>query len=273
MQRSRTMLLTLALVLAVTACGGDDSGGDDKGSDDGNTATSAGSGDDQLVVGGDLDMPDFFPSDIYLPDDINIESVLESPASDMISLMGTFESGDPAAIQKDMVAGLRAAGYEFLTDDEGIAVFIKNGVGRVRVRAREFLGDLTLTVDIDTWTDAQLDELRALFAEEIVVDGSATADYGSESLSADGECRLTGPQRFFLGEDVSITAQVDERSDPPLVYADITTPDGVIYTIDTAADFSYEATDQRITISGQMREFNNEAAGAIEFSIEATCSS
>lgn len=267
MRRPKFLIASMALLLIMAACGDSDSSESDE---NGSSTPSVGGGDDELVVGGDLDVPDYFPADFYLPDGLSINSVSNSPATDMISLSGTFESGDPAAIQEDMVAGLQAAGYELLTNDE-IAVFVRNGVGRVRVRTSDFLGKLTLTVDIDTWTDVQLDELRALFAEEVVVTGRATAEFGGESLAAEGECILKGTSRSFFAEDVSITVQIDETMDPVLVYADVTTPDGRVFTTDAAADPQFQSTPERISVSGEMTELDNEAAGTIDFAIEANC--
>ena len=267
-QRSTIALLTAALLM-IAACGGSESGGDDQdGARDGGSAEPQ--GEEELVVGGDLDVPDYFPSDFYLPAGVRIVSVSNSPDTQMIALSGVFDEGDPATIQADVVAGLQAAGYELLGMDE-IAVFVKNGVGRVRVRTSEFLGELTLSVDIDTWDNSQLDELRGLFAEEIVVAGTATAELGGLTLTAPGECRLKGPNRAFTATDFSITMQIDETAEPPYVYADITMEDGQGFTIDVASDSDFESSPAMMTLSGKMTEFADRDADAIEFMIEATC--
>ena len=255
---------TVALLLVLAACGGSDE------ESSGEASTTGGGDDGEFLVGGDLDRPDYFPSDFYLPAGLTIKSVSQNPSSEMISLSGTFESGDAAAIQADMVAGLQAAGYELLGSDD-MAVFVRNGVGRVRVRTSEFLGELTLSVDIDTWTDEQLDELRGLVAEEVVVPGRATAEVGGESLEAEGECRLKGSRRFFLSDDVTITLQIDESQDPVLFYADVTMPDGKVFIIDASAESQYDSTPERLSASGQMAENYNEAAGTLPFAITATC--
>jgi hypothetical protein len=254
-----TLAVLAALLLLLAACGGDDETVADDGASDGG----------ELVIGGDLDVPDFFPSDFYLPDGISVKSVSNDPGSDMIALTGTFEGGDPEAIQADVVAGLRAAGYELLSNDD-IAVFVKNGVGRVRVRTREFLGELTLTVDIDTWTDAQLDELRGILAEQVTVAGRATATFGGETFEAEGECFLEGANRTFIAGDVSISVTIDERQDPAYVYADITTRDGKVFTLDADSDAEYQSSAQRLSASGEMVEFN-EGSGNVKFEIVATC--
>lgn len=260
------MAVGAVLLLVLAACGGSDDGGSEP------STTAAAGGDGEIVVGADLDVPDYFPADFYLPEGLNIGSVSEDPASQMISLSGTFESGDVAAIQADMVAGLQAAGYELLgSAEDDIAVFVRNGVGRIRVRTSEFLGELTLTVDIDTWTDEQLDELRALFAEEVTAPGRATAEVGAETLEAEGECTLKGSNRSFYAGDVSITIQIDETQDPVYVYADVTMPDGRVFTMDATADSQYESTPGQLSASGQMTELYNEAAGTVSFSITATC--
>jgi hypothetical protein len=254
----------VALLLVLAACGGSDE------NSSGEVSNTRGGDDGEFLVGGDLDLPDYFPSDFYLPAGLTIKSASQNPSSEVISLSGTFESGDAAAIQADMVAGLQAAGYELLTNDD-IAAFVRNGVGRVRVRTSEFLGELTLSVDIDTWTDEQLDELRDLFAEEVVVAGRATAEFGDESLEAEGECTLRGSSRFFYADDVSITLQIDESQDPVSVYADVTMPDGRVFAIDATADSEYDSTPERLSASGQMTELYNEAAGTLPFAITATC--
>jgi hypothetical protein len=266
--RRRTRALVLGTVVVVASCG---SGSDDGVADSPATAptstTSAGNGDGAELSLGD-GLPDDFPSDFYLPAGMTIAGA--SRSGETISLTGTFESGDIAAIQADMVAGLEAAGYELLTDGE-IAAFVKNGVGRVRVRTSEFLGELTVSVDIDSWSDAQLDELRALFAEAVTVPGRATAQVGDDTFDAEGECRLQGEDRAFFADDVSITIEVDETQDPPNVYADVTTPDGVVFSTQSGADIAYESTTEQISASGEMVELYAEAGGAVSFSITASC--
>lgn len=257
----------LALVLA--ACGGGD-GAEDEVASNGNDNAST-EGNDDAVGGGEV--PDFFPSDIYLPDGLSVGVVTQDPNTGNMALSGTFESGDVETIQADMIAGLNAAGYEQLPTSEDIAVFIKNGVGRVRVRTSVFLEKLTLSIDIDNWTDEQLDELRDLNAEEIIVAGSATAEVGGETLSADGECNLKGTKRLFYTDDVSITLQVDETQDPVYVYADVTLPDGRLFLTEFGADLTYESSPAQFSASGEMVEYNNEAAGSVGFTVTATCES
>jgi hypothetical protein len=265
MGRGIKILASVGVLLMLASCGG---------SDDGDTAavtpTTGSDGGAEVLIGGDLELPDYFPADFYLPDGLTIKSVTRDPASGAISLLGTFESGDAAAIQQDVVAGLQAAGYELLSNDE-IAAFVRNGVGRVRVHTSVFLDELTLSVDIDAWTDEQIDELRALFAEEVVVSGSATAEVGGDNLEAEGECTLKGPNRSFYATDVSITIQIDETQDPAYVYADVTLPDGRVFTLDATADAPYESSPQQLSVSGHAVEFNNEGAGSLPFAVTATC--
>jgi hypothetical protein len=265
-----------ATSLIVTSCGGgsDEATTDPGGSGGPTTATDpaegsgGGSDDGGLSLGGDI--PDYFPSDFYLPAGMTVKGV--SRAGDTISLAGTFETGDIEAIQADMVAGLQAAGYELLTDGE-IAAFAKNGVGRVRVRTSEFLDELTVSVDIDTWSDAQLDELRALVAEPVTVPGQATAQVGDNTLEAVGECTLQGTKRSFFASDASITLNIDETQDPTFVSADVTTSDGVVLSTENGADIAYESAPERISATGDMVELYNESAGTVSFSITATCDS
>ncbi len=258
-----TLLLAFALLLA--ACGGGDSS--DGGGGDGG---GSGNGDGELVVGGDLGLPDYFPSDFYVPDSVTIRGVSENPAANTMSLTGRYD-GDGDAVRADMVSGLQAAGYELLVDDEDISVFIKDGVGRIRIRAREFLSQPTLTVDIDTWTDEQIAELRDISAEEVVVAGSATATYGGETLEAVGECYLKGPKRQFFAENYEFSLQIDETRDPVYVYADITPPDGRGLTLDESAGADWESSPTRMKASGEMYDYTDESADNIDFTIEVTC--
>lgn len=263
--RPRYLVVLTAILAALTACGGSDS--DDGGG--GSDTTVGGGGGGDIVIGGDLELPDDFPSDFYVPDSVTITSFTGSKDAPSMSLGGTYE-GDAAAVVADMVSGLQAAGYELLSQDEDITVFIRDGLGRIRIRAREFLGEPTLTVDVDNWTDAQIAELRALFAEEIITSGSATATYGGETISANGECRSQGDSRWFFAEDISISLQLDANL-PGGVYADVTTADGAVYTIDNTASSRTEVSATGFSASGKMVELYNEDAGTIDFTIEATC--
>jgi hypothetical protein len=271
--RRRAAILAIWPLLIVTACAGgsdDDAGGPAAEPTAGESlvedAAGSTSDDGQIELGGDI--PDYFPSDFYLPEDMTVRSV--SRGGGMIALTGTFDEGDVDEIQTDMVAGLEAAGYELLSNDD-LAAFAKNGVGRVRVRTSLFLDELTVQVDIDEWTDEQLDELRALFADEVVVPGRATAVVDGVTFEAEGECSLSGPNRAFYANDVSITVQIDESQDPTLVYADVTGAEGVVYLTEFGADNDYDATDSELSVSGDMVEFNNEAAGPLTFTVTATC--
>ncbi|NND01363.1 MAG: hypothetical protein HKN91_01115 [Acidimicrobiia bacterium] len=260
-RRSSLPIASLTFLLIAAACGGSDTNGSG-----GNGVTQAPGGDNQLVLGGEI--PDYFPADFYFPEGISIGGV--SRSGDMISLSGTFEDGDPEAIQADVVAGLQAAGYELLSNED-IAAFVKNGVGRVRVRTSDFLGALTMTVDIDTWTDEQLDELRALFVEERVVPGRATAEVGDVRIEAEGECTLMGESRSFYAEDVSITLQINVAPTGTIVYADVTSPDGRVFTIDQGASGAFTNSDSALSASGEMTEFTSEAIERFDFSIQASC--
>jgi hypothetical protein len=266
--RNRIGAVVALLIVVLGGCGGGSSG---DGLSDGvsdTEATSAGDGGDLVAVG---EIPDFFPSDIYLPEGLSVDAVTRDSATGNMALSGTFENGDIDSIKADMIAGLEAAGYETLPTSEDIAVFIKNGVGRVRVRVSEFLGELTLSIDIDDWTDEQLDELRALNAEEVVVSGRATAEVGGETLEAEGECRLKGTNRSFIAEDVSITIQIDETQDPVYVYSDVTKPDGRVFATEFGAELDYDSSPEQLSASGDMVEFNNEGAGTVPFTVTATC--
>ena len=261
----RILIAIVALAVVVSACGGSDSG---DAFSDGNGNGDAGGG--TVAISGDLDLPDDFPSDFYIPEAMDVQSIFSNPGANSISLTGTFEEGEADEVQADMVRGLRDAGYEFLTDDEDIAVLIKDGVGRVRIRTRVLFEELTTTVDIDRWNDNELDELRALFAEERIVPGRATAQYGGETLTAEGECQIKGPKRIYYSDNAEITIQIDETRDPVHVYADVTTPEGFVWTFDESVSSSHEASDQRLFASGQMYDWNGDEAN-VDFTIEATC--
>lgn len=246
----------VACALAFAGCGASDGSGDGEG----------GSSDGDLRLGGEI--PDYVPDDLYLPDAMTIEGV--SRTGEMISIVGTFESGDVETVHADMVAGMEAAGYELLSNDD-LAAFVKDGVGRVRVRTAEFLDELTVTIDIDTWSDEQLDELRALFAEEIVVPGRASAQIDDETFEAVGECTLQGKKRAFFAGDGSITIQIDETIDPPLVSADVTTSDGRIYYTESGVQYAFGSAPEALTASGEMLD---DAGGPdVIFTVEATCDS
>lgn len=266
-RRHRALITLLGVLFITGACGGSDSSGDN-----GGLPTGGGDGDSEIVVGGDLEVPDYFPSDFYFPDGVKITSVSNLPETNMIALGASFE-GEADAVRADMRDGLVAAGYELINEDEDFTVFIKNGVGRIRIRARDFLGQPTLTVDIDTWTDEQLDELRVLSAEEIVTTGRATATVGGETIEAEGECRIMGDSRSFLAADVSITLQFNAQPTGLITYADVTTPDGRVFTIDQSIDPQITNSDGTLAASGEMTEFTSEAIERFDFTIEATCDS
>ncbi len=254
----RTSIVTAAVILLAGACGG--SGDDDGG----------GPGFD-LGGGGDVEVgpaADVLPPDFYLPDDIVPGAATST--DDFISFTGTMNSGTIDEIEADMVAGLLANGYELLSNEE-IPVFAKNGVGRVRVRVSEFLDSTTVDVDIDRWTDEQLDEMRALLADPVTVPGQAVAIVDGVTYTATGECQLQGNDRSFFSDDGSLTVQVNENQDPSRAYADVTTPDGVVYSTEYEADLDHSGSDDELVVSGDMVVYNDEAAGPVEFTATATC--
>ena len=122
-------------------------------------------GETGFLIGGDLDLPPWFAPDFYIPDDLSITQV--SNDGQRMTPFGEYEVGDPATLQQEMIDNLEANGYEFLTDSGGLAVFIRDGLGRVRLKVtdQETPEGLrpALDVDIDLWTDEQIAELRALF--------------------------------------------------------------------------------------------------------------
>lgn len=260
----RTSIVTAAVILLAGACGG--SGDDDGGGPGFDLGGDGGGG-----AGGDIevgDADDVLPPDFYLPDGIVPGMATSSDAA--ISFSGIMNSGTIDEIEADMVAGLLDAGYELLSNEE-IPVFAKNGVGRVRVRVREFLDEITVSVDIDRWSDEQLDEMRALLADPVTVPGQAVTDVDGVTYTASGECRLQGNSRLFTSDDGSLTVQIDANQDPPRAYADVTTPDGVIYMTENEADLDHSGSDDELVVSGDMIIYQDEAAGPVAFTATATC--
>jgi hypothetical protein len=253
----RTSIFTAAVMLLAGACGGS--------GDDAEPGFDLGGGDD-IDVGNDAD--DVLPSDFYLPDDI--QPGVATTNDDFISFTGVMNSGTIDEIEADMVAGLLDAGYELLSNEE-IPVFAKNGVGRVRVRVSEFLDNITVNVDIDRWTDEQLDEMRALLSDPVMVPGQAVAEVDGVNYTATGECRLQGDNRMFSSDDGSLTVQIDETQDPPRTSADVTPPDGIVYSTEFGADFDHTGSDDELVLSGDMVVYNDEAAGPVSFTTTATC--
>ncbi len=252
----RSSMFTATVIVLAGACGGSGDG-------EGPGFDLGGGGDIEVGAGEDV-----LPSDFYLPDDIVPGLATSNDAT--ISFTGTMNSGTIDEIEADMVAGLLDAGYELLSNDE-IPVFARNGVGRVRVRVSEFLDSTTVNVDIDRWTDEQLDEMRALLADPVMVPAQAVADVDGVTYTATGECRLQGDNRMFSSGDGSLTVQIDETQDPPRTYADVTTPDGIVYSTEFEADLDYSGSDDELVLSGDMVLYNDEAAGPVSFTATATC--
>ena len=93
-----------------------------------------------------------------------------------------------------------------------------------------------------------------------------------QTYEAEGECRLSGANRSFYADDVTITLQIDETHDPTVVYADVTTPEGIVFLTEFDADLSYESADSQLSASGDMVENYNEGqTSTVSFSITATC--
>ena len=133
--RRRTGILILGLSLVVAACGG--------GSDDGDPATA---GHEPTLTPTraverqrwrDLARrrhPRLLPRPTLSARGMTVKGV--SRSGEAISLTGTFESGYIDAIQADMVAGLQAAGYKWLTATDAIAGVREERCRPVRVRSR-----------------------------------------------------------------------------------------------------------------------------------------
>ncbi len=233
----RQVTMVMGLVLVVAACGGTSSDG--SGDDDGGRFDVDVPDEDQLLVGGDLDLPEWFPPGFDFTNDLAITSVAGGDVA--MSLSGESEA-DVETAHAGAVEGLIDSGYELLSNEDNFAVFIRDGVGRVRVRTSPtFDGSATeVSVDIDLWTDEQIEELRILSSPEVTTRGSATAELDGEVFMADGECIIQGRNRLFIADDISISASVDEFADPPNVYADVTTEDGVVYYMNVDSERSYD---------------------------------
>lgn len=263
----RWVTLMMAMVLMLAACGGDGEGSD-------GGAIDVDAPDDELLVGGDLELPDWWPPGFEFPPGVEISSV--GSLGDTMNLTADVPSGDYAAAHQQLVETLTANGYELLSDEDLFAVFIRDGVGRVRVRTSEeglFSG---INVDIDLWTDEQIDELRVLTAPEVTTRGSATAELDGDVLMAEGECIVQGRNLRFFADDASITASVDEFAEPANVYADVTTEDGIVYFMDFGAERSYDissaASPVEFTVTGVV--ISNDVPGdEFDLAVAVTCES
>lgn len=263
-----------AVLLVVAACGGDSEPGAADTDDGGGESVDLDVPDDgEFLVGGDLDLPDWFPPGFEFADDFAITVVFVDDAT-----MGLqAETDQPIdGTHASAVDALSNAGYELLTDDGNFAVFIRDGVGRVRVRTSQSLdgSSTSFTVDIDRWTDEQLEELRVLTAPEVTTAGSAVAEVDGQSRQVDGECIIQGRRYLFVADDASMSASVDGFADPPNVYADITTEDGTLYYMDVDADRDYEIDSAEppvsFSVSGDMVELNAEGP-EFDATVEVTC--
>lgn len=275
----RLIAILAALVLVLAACGQSNGEVDS----DGIIDSPGGDGEGEFVVGGDLDVPDWWPVGFDLPDGLAIRQASHDPAGQKMTLSGVVEGGNAAAIQEAMIADLQASGYEFLTDAEGLAVFIRDGVGRVRVKVADEQTSsgsaAKLSVDIDLWNDSQVEELRLLFAEEVVSRGTATAVVDGTTLEAEGECRLKGRNYTFAADDISIFIEMDSSTDPITIYADITTSrdgESVVYVVDTELEPRAEVTSETAPVSFsaaiKMYDYNVADAPRVDVLIEANCS-
>lgn len=262
----RRAIWCTALVLVMTACGGDGGGGGDD--------IDLDPPDDELVVGGDLELPDWWPPGFEFPDGVEITSV--GSVGDTMNLTADVPDGDYAAAHQQLVDALAANGYELLSDEDLFTVFIRDGVGRVRVRTSVEGVLAGINVDIDLWTDDQIEELRVLSAPEVTTRGSATAELDGEVVTAEGECTVQGRSRLFIADDISISASVDEFADPPNVYADVTTDDGLVYYMDIGTERSYDVSSAtppvEFTVTGVV--ISNDLPGEeFDLAVAVTCDS
>ena len=65
--------------------------------------------------------------------------------------------------------------------------------------------------------------------------------------------------------------QIDETLDPPRTYADVTTPDGPVYSTEFEAELDDSGSDDELVLSGEMIIYNDEAGGTLPFTATATC--
>ncbi len=259
--RSRWAVV-LAVLLATAACGGDSDGGGDIDID---------APDDEVLVGGDLDLPDWWPPGFEFPDDVEISSV--AALADTLNLTADVTNGDFMGAHRETVDALVANGYELLSDDELFSVLIRDGVGRVRIRTSEVGLFAGINVDIDLWTDDQIDELRVLSAPEVRTRGVATAMVDGQTFEAAGECINQGREHVFVADDFSISASVDGFAEPTYAYADVTTDDE-LYFMDVDADRDYEVVAESppvaFTVTGDVVSSTGEE---FELTVEVSCDS
>lgn len=234
-----------ALLLLLAACGGGEPV-----TPAAPAADAEAPGDAPGVVSGDLDVPDWLPSPFTLPERLQIRQVTEDPPSQQASLYGVVRDGDVTEILDLMASGLPADGFERVTDGTEPLVFLKDGVGRVRVYVSQ-LGtsdgeDVELRVDIDTWSDEQIAQFRDDTAEDVRSTGSVVATIDGTTYEVSGECVVGGRTYIFASADnPSMSVSIDERTDPPSIYADLYDSSGderLLYVPADTGSLAWEVT-------------------------------
>lgn len=259
----------LVLIVLVIACGGD--GTDDTGSGPDAVELDVPSGDD-VLVGVDVELPDWFPPGFGFAEDLSLTQVFTNDQT--MGLSGVTDA-DIDSTHAQAVASLTADGYELLSDNENFAVFVRNGVGRVRVRTSDtFDGDQTeVVVDIDRWTDAQLDELRVLTAPEVTTAGVASADLDGTTFDLVGECIVQGRNLRFFADGGAAGASVNEFADPATIDAFVITDDGFLYfmPVDGDREYTIDSVSPAVyNVSGVVSSSDN-PENELELSIDVTC--
>lgn len=255
----RTFILLLIMAVALVACGGGDSSGD--GSVDIVEVPT-----DQLDEG---DLPAFF-ADFAFTEDWTLRQVF---SNDQQASISGRTSGAPDVVHASVVEQLIAAGYELLSDEDNFAAFIRDGVGRVRVRTSESDSGANVSIDIDRWTDEQIEELRVLTAAEVRSPGVATVDVDGHVTEVAGECIVQGRDLRFVADDASMGASINEFADPPQAYAEGYDEAGLLYytAFDPQPDYEIHSMTAPVsyTVSGPATSSDTDAEPTL--SVEVVC--
>lgn len=244
----KTIAVLLLLVLSLVACGVDE---DDQATSEGPDSVEQfeAPSDGGSEVGVDLEIPDWFAPGFGFTDSLSIRQVYGD--EQQLSLYATSDM-DITTVHASAVSGLTEAGYDLMSDQDNFAVFARDGLGRVRVRTSEgSSGGAELSVDIDLWTDEQIEEFRIVTAPPMTTAGTATSILDGTSSEVEGECIVQGRNYLFVALDGSVSASVNEFADPPTIDASLTT-DTLLYYMPLGGDRSYDI---------------DEPSGAVRFSV------
>lgn len=263
----------LLLVVLLAACGGDDQDDVESTSSDSVVEDFEAPSDGGSLVGVDLEIPDWFAPGFGFTDDMSIRQVYGD--DQQLSLYATSDA-DVATVHTNAVSGLTEAGYDLMSDQENFAVFARDGLGRVRVRTSEgSSGGSEVSVDIDLWTDEQIEEFRILTAPQVTTAGTATSTLDGVSTDVEGECIVQGRNYIFVGSDGLVSASVNEFAEPPTVDASLTA-DNILYYMPIGGDRDYVVDEPvspvRFSVSGvTVAPDGSDPDAEYELSVDVVC--